>query len=319
MVMVGSVNQVPPQRFLSRFLGTQVKDGTAHLPAPAEDQVSLSGDAGRDMTLALRTAAKIQELAGMGMGGALPVMISAAILRSDWTESSPPSLPVIPQENDPNLMAALPNGFVEEAKGRVLAVADKLSVVGGQHAVEFCVNRMDAPAAANGDQVWINVPIAAQVFASDDLLAFALAHEKGHIAHGDTSWEPKGTELLWNVMTEAFQKAEQSGDSQSAAALDAGIVALERSFEANAHRNEIEADLAAISMVEAAGFDRKPGLAFLLNTAGDTHHPPGPQRVQAIRQHLEDSDRAISDKEMVEILEMTREFVQNCRLREPDS
>lgn len=152
----------------------------------------------------------------------------------------------------------------------------------------------------------INLPLAAQVFDCDDLLAFALAHEKGHISNGDLSWEPRGTELLWNVMTEAFQRAEQNGDTKSAAALDAGIVSLQRSFEANAQLNEIEADLAAVSMVEAAGFDRKAGLAFLLNTVGDTHHPPGVQRVQAIRRHLENSERAISDQEMAEIQEMAR-------------
>lgn len=277
-----------------------------HIPEPAEDKVDLSEGDSVDLKLALQTAAKVQELASLGMGGALPVMISAALLRSSWRGDSPPSLPVAPQQDDPNLRETLPEGFVEKERARLTAVADKLADVGGRHEIEFCINNSDPPASANGGQVWMNIPLTAQIFNSDDLLAFALAHEKGHLSNGDLSWEPRGTELLWNVMTNAYDTAEKNGDSNSAAALDAGITTLQESFNANAQINEIDADLAAVSMVDAAGFDRKPGLAFLLTTTGDIHHPPGKDRVQAIRQHLQNTDGAISDQEMAEIIEMAR-------------
>ena len=84
-----------------------------------------------------------------------------------------------------HLARGLQRHFVEKEKSRLMAVADKLTEIGGQHDMEFCINSTDPPASANGGQGWVNIPLTAQVFGSDDLLAFALAHEKGHINNGD--------------------------------------------------------------------------------------------------------------------------------------
>ena len=310
---ITSINQVNKRQFINRFLQTEVKNGTVDIPA-AQDSFELSeSSATVSPELALKTAAKIQQLAGLGMGGALPILISAALLKSSWGDAPAPTSPVPRPPDDPKLLQQLPENFVTEERERQLAVAQRLAKVGGQHEVEFLVNATDYPASVAGDEVWINLPIAAQVFPSDDLLAFAMAHEKGHIINGDVSWEPSGTGVLWEVMTEAYKQVEQTGDRNAAQVLDTGISVLEQSFNANAQRNEVEADLAAVDMVEKAGFDRKPGLAFLLTTAGDAHHPPGNHRVAAIRQHLAGTERAITDQELEQIVEMAKGMARENR------
>ena len=304
---VNSIQQVNKPRFVRRFLETEVKNGTIHLPAVEEDRVELSQNRTRvSPEAALRLAVKIEELSGQGMSGALPVVISAALLKSSWSSDSSP-VPRVPRPaDDHSLMAQLPKGFVEEEKLRQMAVAKKLSAVSDDHKVEFLINKTDSPASASGDEVWMNLPVASQVFASDDLLAFAMAHETGHILNGDVSWEPSGTGVLWEVMTEAYQAFEKAGNIRAAESLDAGISSLEESFQANARINEFEADFTAIDLVEKAGFDRKPGLAFLLTTAGDAHHPPGSQRVAAIREHLKGTDRALDEEELSEIVRLAQ-------------
>lgn len=310
MMMASSSLNIAPSvnrhQFISRFLGTEVSNGTVNLAPVEHDKVELSESRPVSQDMALATAVKIQELGSQGMWGALPVLVSAALLKTGWQGDSPPSDSPPKPGPDEALSAQLPQGFTERELARQKRVVQRLNQVGGQHKVEYLLTRTDPPASAAGGEVWMNLPVAAQVFPSDSLLAFAVAHEKGHINNDDVTWEPTGTGVLWEVMTQAYDKAEAAGNLEAAAKLDAGIAALQRSFDANARLNEVEADLAAIEMLEAAGYDRKPGLAFLLTTAGDSHHPPGSHRVAAIRQHLQGTQSAIGEEEMNEILEMAK-------------
>lgn len=301
---INSLASIDRRDFARRFLRTEIEQGTVIIPPSAPtDEVSLSqpsGNSGAELPLLL--AEKIRALGSAGMWGALPVLVSAAILKSVWAGDSVPEMSHPKAADDQELVSRVPSDFILSEESRQRNVLAKLNSVSEAHEIDFVLNQTDSPAAASGDKVLVNLLAASQAFKSDDLLAFALAHEKGHIANGDTSWEPAATGLLWEVMEEAYLKAERAGDKGNAAILDQGIKELEKSFHANAQLNEVEADAAAVRALAAAGYDRKPGLAFLLRTAGDGHHPPGPQRVAALRQFLQGSEYAIGEQELSEIL-----------------
>ncbi len=289
MSTITSVNRV---EFVRRFVETRVsvKDGELGVDiAPSSDSVTLGPTDSTSLPSALKLADRVTEWSAFG---ALPVMISAAILKSMMGEEAAPFSPV---ERPPTQQEGPEAGQEISRQNRVLS---RLNEVSEPHVAEFIVSPQVGPASAVEDRIWVNPDLAAEAFPTDSLLAFALAHEKSHLSQGDTTWEPTATGLLWEELVNAEEIAQRSGDSASTQRLELAIANLEKSFLANAQVNEIDADVGAVSLLSKAGYDRRPGLAFLYNTAGDEHHLAGPERLNVLRARLEGTDLAISDAEL---------------------
>lgn len=158
---------------------------------------------------------------------------------------------------------------------RVMSVFERIKQAGSLNGVELVVTDLgqnDPEAAAMG----INHVIVRYDFArrlSDDALAFAIAHELGHL-------ELKHLED--RVTTLLLAATGQAPGTDSVVVIAVATAALDQV----AQRQELEADAFGVKLATRAGFDARRGLQESVgHTDADSTHPSGAQRVLAQAQH----------------------------------